>query len=316
MSFTLSNHLTPQDLTFFYQHTYQSSLDAGLAPNEQSFEAFCEELEAYNHSKQAYTVIIARSEADTPAGFIWAANRGTPDDLGIVPDLAWVYDIQVLPEFRRQGLGRLLLSVAQDWAKTQRYSHLGLHVFGDNHGAIQLYKTSGFTLHSCYLQKELSPSQGPNSASNLSLQPVNGLDEVEAYKALSLAHFAALTRQVAPLSEQQIEANHAAHLKKYRFENEKKQLLLLKDSNGDAIGGAWFYQSKGDLGSTPYLWVQEAISPTTKLTMQLFAYLEDWAVKNGLSSLRTMQMSSENKLIQAMQNVGFRLSNLFMQKEL
>lgn len=316
MSFSLSNQLSPQDLAFFYQHTYQSSLDAGLAPNGQSLEAFSEEMEAYNHSKKAYTVIVAKTEDDAPAGFIWAANRGARDELAILPDLAWVYDIQVLPEFRRRGLGRRLLAQSEEWARQQGYSHLGLHVYGNNHGAIRLYETSGFATASCYLRKTLAAKQVPAQPPNLSLRSAENAKDIRRYQQLSLEHFSQLTRLVSSISSKQIAANHALYLKNFRFESEKRQILLLEDFNGNVVGGTWFYPSQGDMGSTPYLWVQEAIAPTTELTMLIFAYLEHWAMQNELSNIRTLRMSSENSLLQAMQSSGFALSNLFMRKPL
>lgn len=316
MSFTLSNQLSPQDLDFFYQRTYQSSLDAGLVPDGQSLKAFSEELKAYNHSKKACTVIVANAADGAPAGYIWAANRGASDELGLLPDLAWVYDIQVVPEFRRRGLGRLLLSQAEDWSRQQGYTHLGLHVYGVNHGAIRLYETSGFTTISCYLRKALSAEDVPSPIPNLSLRPAATGEDFTAYKRISLEHFAHLTRQVSPISAEQIATNHAAYLENFRFDAEKHQILLLEDFNGAVVGGAWFYPSKGDMGSTPYLWVQEAIAPTTDLTMKLFATLEHWAVNHDLFNIRTLRMGSERGLLQALQSSGFNISNLFMRKTL
>jgi len=50
----------------------------------------------------------------------------------------------VIPEFRRQGLGRLLLADAEAWARQQGCTRLALDVEAENRDAIRLYERFGF----------------------------------------------------------------------------------------------------------------------------------------------------------------------------
>ena len=56
--------------------------------------------------------------------------------------MAWIATLGVLPEFRRQGIGRLLLLECEKRLNTSR---LRLCVRLDNAGAIRLYEQEGYT---------------------------------------------------------------------------------------------------------------------------------------------------------------------------
>ena len=81
-------------------------------------------------------------EADgAPAGHVWVssgqAGPGVPG--------AYVFDIEVRPEFRGRGLGRALMRLAERAAFDTGDSLIGLHVFADNTPARRLYDSHGYT---------------------------------------------------------------------------------------------------------------------------------------------------------------------------
>lgn len=81
-------------------------------------------------------------EADgAPAGHVWVssgqAGPGVPG--------AYVFDIEVRPEFRGRGLGRALMLLAERAAFDAGDSLIGLHVFADNTPARRLYDSLGYT---------------------------------------------------------------------------------------------------------------------------------------------------------------------------
>ncbi|RZE87479.1 GNAT family N-acetyltransferase [Streptomyces albidoflavus] len=81
-------------------------------------------------------------EADgAPAGHVWVssgqAGPGVPG--------AYVFDIEVRPEFRGRGLGRALMLLAERAAFDTGDSLIGLHVFADNTPARRLYDSLGYT---------------------------------------------------------------------------------------------------------------------------------------------------------------------------
>ncbi len=60
------------------------------------------------------------------------------------PDLAWLFDIEILPEYRGQGHGRSVMRLAETEAKALGCSRLGLHVFATNKVAHLLYESCGY----------------------------------------------------------------------------------------------------------------------------------------------------------------------------
>ncbi len=50
----------------------------------------------------------------------------------------------ISPSFRRQGMARRLLSAAEDLARDAGKKSVGLHVTGNNLGALRLYEAEGY----------------------------------------------------------------------------------------------------------------------------------------------------------------------------
>jgi len=60
--------------------------------------------------------------------------------------LAWVYNLNVVPGFRRLGLARTLLGVAEGWARDRELGSIALHVSAWNDAARSLYESAGYSL--------------------------------------------------------------------------------------------------------------------------------------------------------------------------
>jgi len=56
-----------------------------------------------------------------------------------------IHDIVVLPEFRRNGIGRLLIRRVEEKAEKESCCKITLEVRTDNIGAMDLYKENGFS---------------------------------------------------------------------------------------------------------------------------------------------------------------------------
>lgn len=90
-------------------------------------------------------------EAGAPIGRAWVAldhPRGAPG-------VAFLYDIEVLPQRRGEGLGRALLEAVE--AETRRHgaTALELNVFGSNRIAISLYGSAGYGVVTQQMRKAL-----------------------------------------------------------------------------------------------------------------------------------------------------------------
>jgi len=75
-------------------------------------------------------------EAGEIAGFL-IANRERPSVLHIVT-------IDVVADWRRRGVGALLMDAAEKWAKDQRLALVGLETAHDNLGAQRFYQKRGY----------------------------------------------------------------------------------------------------------------------------------------------------------------------------
>ena len=86
-------------------------------------------------------LLIAEDEAKRPAGFIYLTTESdyfTGEKLGYISDLA------VAPQAEGQGVGRLLISAAEDWTREKGYRRLTLDVFAGNGRARRVYEKAGF----------------------------------------------------------------------------------------------------------------------------------------------------------------------------
>ncbi len=88
---------------------------------------------------------------DKAAGWLWLAVPGPdPDRL-----MAWVYNIEVDPAFRGRGYGRAAMRLAEDEARFQGMTSLGLNVHGQNTVARSLYESLDYQVTALQMKKPL-----------------------------------------------------------------------------------------------------------------------------------------------------------------
>lgn len=91
-----------------------------------------------------FTVLV--DEAD--AGWLWIGPSSDPATW-------WIWDIQVHDTFRRLGIGRETMLLAEDVARSQGATVIRLNVFAYNVGAIRLYDSLGYETASMLKHKRL-----------------------------------------------------------------------------------------------------------------------------------------------------------------
>ena len=67
----------------------------------------------------------------------------------------FIYDIVVHESARGRGYGRAAMMALEPLARSLGYDRIGLHVFGDNHIARELYRTSGYVETDVTMRKTL-----------------------------------------------------------------------------------------------------------------------------------------------------------------
>ena len=88
-------------------------------------------------------------EEDT-LGWLWF---GVKVEWGVTS--AFVYDLEILPAFRRQGIAASAMQLLEDEARAQGAEKIALHVFGQNTGARDLYAKVGYHITDYSMAKDL-----------------------------------------------------------------------------------------------------------------------------------------------------------------
>ncbi|WP_030681006.1 GNAT family N-acetyltransferase [Streptomyces sp. NRRL B-1347] len=86
------------------------------------------------------------TEADTPVGTLWLAER----DGG-----TFLYDVEVAEEHRGRGHGRSLMLLAEEQSLAAGRTRIGLNVFAGNTPALRLYESLGYEVDAYFLYKQL-----------------------------------------------------------------------------------------------------------------------------------------------------------------
>lgn len=86
-------------------------------------------------------IFIAEEENGALAGFV---HLQTQTDYFTGEQHGYISDLAVDTPFEGQGVGRLLLETAEDWAREQGYPLLTLYVFAGNTRARRIYEKHGF----------------------------------------------------------------------------------------------------------------------------------------------------------------------------
>lgn len=97
-------------------------------------------------------VVVAEDAAGERVGLLWfGINR----NLITGEDEAWVYNVTVVPEHRRKGIGRKLIEHAEELAREGGFAILGLMVSSHNAGARALYEALRFESTNLLMRKRL-----------------------------------------------------------------------------------------------------------------------------------------------------------------
>ena len=94
--------------------------------------------------------IFILDDNGTMAGFVWVAVR--MDLQGAYGSVDQVY---LKPEYRRQGLGSLLMEAAEDFVRRQGLKIARLYVTQENHDAVRLYERSGYAVTRYEMERPL-----------------------------------------------------------------------------------------------------------------------------------------------------------------
>jgi ribosomal protein S18 acetylase RimI-like enzyme len=98
----------------------------------------------------AHAVFDLVHEDDGIVGYLWIGRDNSGDGASW-----WVWDVVVEPEHRGKGYGRVAMQLAEDHARANGASTLGLSVFGHNKAARGLYESVGYEITTIKMRKQL-----------------------------------------------------------------------------------------------------------------------------------------------------------------
>jgi len=93
--------------------------------------------------------IVSASDGKA-VGILWVAIRQTPK-----PN-AFIYNIEIFPEFRRQGFAEAAMRMLESEARRMGAETVRLHVFGHNAAARPLYEKLGYIPTNIVMAKPLT----------------------------------------------------------------------------------------------------------------------------------------------------------------
>lgn len=117
---------------------------------KQSQEAMTRFLPKGLHTEGAYLYSVVEISSDSQVGYIWfnvSEGRSGRE--------AFIYDIYIFEPFQGKGYGKQAMLALDEEAREMGVTRIGLHVFGQNNRAFELYKKMGYIVTDITMSKDL-----------------------------------------------------------------------------------------------------------------------------------------------------------------
>lgn len=92
------------------------------------------------------------NKAQQKVGVLWFAMRESQGQ-----PAAFVYDVRIDDAFRRQGYGSQAFREMENKVRALGWNKISLHVFGNNHPALEMYKQLGYEATNVLMAKIIDP---------------------------------------------------------------------------------------------------------------------------------------------------------------
>ena len=150
-----------------FQSYHDKAIDEYAGENVESGRWSVDE--AYESAKKTYQKLLPDGLA-TPNHYLYTlTDKTTQVSVGMLwfaleekmgQHIAFIYDIAIYSDFRRQGYASQTLTALEDHIQIHGVQQISLHVFGHNQGARALYKKFGYVETSIMMSKSLDVDEG------------------------------------------------------------------------------------------------------------------------------------------------------------
>ncbi|MNL00412.1 putative N-acetyltransferase YycN [compost metagenome] len=149
--------MSEQDYAFWSKRSRESYADDMIKANglkreeadKTANDSFKRLLPDGRNSKDNF-LFTAHDEAQNVLGYIWFTIRGAENNRK-----AFICDVVIQDQYRGKGYGTKIMELVEIEIKKQGLNRIGLHVFGFNETAINLYKKLGYLTTDLEMEKTL-----------------------------------------------------------------------------------------------------------------------------------------------------------------
>ncbi len=129
-------------------NTYIQQQHADALPRLFKFPAKSQQtVEKFRNLVADSTSLVLVAEETELAGYLWAQFQNRPENWALKAlQVLYIHHMVVVPKFRRQSVGTLLLSAALDAVKSKGIERVELDVWSFNLEAKHFYAKHGFKL--------------------------------------------------------------------------------------------------------------------------------------------------------------------------
>ncbi|WP_064092310.1 GNAT family N-acetyltransferase [Rossellomorea aquimaris] len=141
---------------------FQKYLDISVKDyaKEKVLSGNWEEEESLEKAKEEFAKLLPNGE-NTENNYLYTILKENNQDVGIIwlakqsSEKAFIYDIRILEEHQGKGYGKDAMKKVEEEAKQIGVQKIGLHVFGHNKVARNLYEKIGYKTTNVVMEKEI-----------------------------------------------------------------------------------------------------------------------------------------------------------------
>jgi len=141
-------------LQYSIQDYAQDHIKGGRWSEEEALQESAKEYQGYLpqgvQTPDNYLYMIEDEKLEKSVGILWVALREQAAERQ-----AFVYDVKIFDEFRRRGYATQAFQLLEKKAAELGAASIGLHVFGHNLPAREMYEKLGYAVTNVIMRKEL-----------------------------------------------------------------------------------------------------------------------------------------------------------------